>query len=71
MFKATQENTLLMEQIREIFNTVDHKWTQHYKDNPLSTIHPDYNDVTLITIDTSKMPVDLMTDPCPDLDIDD
>lgn len=46
MFNATQENTLLMEQIREIFNTVDHKWTQHYKDNPLSTINPDYDTIT-------------------------
>ena len=46
MYSATQENTLLMEQIREIFNTVDRKWTQHYKDNPLSTINPDYDTIT-------------------------
>ena len=36
-------NDTLLQEIRTIFNTVDHRWTQYYKDNPLSQLNPDYD----------------------------
>ena len=38
-------NDNLLTEIRRIFNTVDHKWTKYYDDNPLSSLNPDYDNI--------------------------